>query len=487
MNTDNSRQFWSEGENGRVSLDNYEFKEFLEANNFFKNKPNPNSSFNIIHKDGIFLKIRDELDVKDYVLDYILSNRLGKKVYNLMTGKASIFQRQYLSMIKSEDITVLRDTKDTAYLFYQNGVVEVNKGKSELKPYKHYGLHIWEDQVIKRDYIEADHHESEYRTFIWKIAGGFDIKEDSTEEEKQRYETAVDRYNTFQTVIGYLLHSYNVGGDNKAIILNDELISDDPNGRSGKGLFWNGLKHLKKVQSLNGKSFKFDAPFPYQSVKTDCQVLVWDDVRKNFDFEQLFSVITEGIEITYKGKDTIKLPIEDSPKILITTNYTIKGKGGSHDARKFEVELSTFFNSDYTPIDFFGHKLFDSWNKKEWARFDCYMIECIKKYLSNGLMSYKSISLPFKKLQVEITKELFECIDAVSKNEWINSNDFYDTYVSMIPKRWNAKTKNAVTLDLKKYCKFYNYEYDSQTSNGVKKFMIRNNGFINHDINDTPF
>ncbi len=65
MNTDNSQQFWTESENGRVSLDNYEFKTFLGCNNFFKNKPNEESSFNIIHKDGIFLKIRDEIDVKD--------------------------------------------------------------------------------------------------------------------------------------------------------------------------------------------------------------------------------------------------------------------------------------------------------------------------------------------------------------------------------------------------------------------------------------
>jgi hypothetical protein len=103
MNDNNTFPFWTEGDNGKVSLDNYEFKEFLEANNFFKNKPNPNSSFNIIHKDGIFLKIRDELDVKDFVLDYILNNNLGKRVYNLMTGRASIFQRQYLSMIKSDE------------------------------------------------------------------------------------------------------------------------------------------------------------------------------------------------------------------------------------------------------------------------------------------------------------------------------------------------------------------------------------------------
>ena len=86
---------------------------------------------------------------------------------------------------------------------------------------------------------------------------------------------------------------------------------------------------MKKLQTIDGKQFKFGGDFPYQSVKTDCQILVFDDVKKNFQFENLFSVITEGIDITYKGKDTIKLPIEDSPKIVISTNYVLKGNGDS--------------------------------------------------------------------------------------------------------------------------------------------------------------
>jgi hypothetical protein len=485
----NFYQFWSENEKGLLSINNYAFKHFLEQENFFKNKPNENSTFNIIKKDGIFLKIKDEWDIKDHVLDFILKNDLGQKVFNLMTGRATLFKRDYLSMIKSEQIEILRDNKETSYLFYENGVLEISKTGTTLKPYSKYGLYIWEDQVINRKYIDADHHDSEYRKFIWLISGGFSLSNDPSQEDKERYQSAVDRYNTFQTVIGYLLHSYNSGGDNKAIILNDEAISDDPNGRSGKGLFWNALKQLKKVQSLNGKSFKFDAPFPYQSVKTDCQVLVWDDVRKNFDFEQLFSVITEGIEITYKGENTIKLPIEESPKILITTNYTIKGKGGSHDARRFEVELSNYFNEKYTPINEFGHKLFDDWDDKEWARFDCYMIECLKKYLNIGLLPYKAISLPLKKLQVDISKELFDCINAIQKDEWVSFDEFYTSYCSTV-KKFTEKTKTAVTQSIKnKYCEFYGLIYEDRTSNGIKKFMIKTKpGFEQLNINnEMPF
>ena len=457
MNDNNLNPFYSTSQDGKPSLDIYEFRRFLEHSGFFKNIPNENSTFNLIKKNGIFLEIKDETNIKDFVLDYIIENHLGKSVYNLLAGKVTTFKRDFLSQISTKEIEILKDTKDTCYLFYENGVVEVKQDSQNLKKYSDYGLSIWKDQVIKRNYTNSDHHDSEFRTFIWKISG-----------------ENVDRYNTFQSVIGYLVHSYKSKGDNKAIILNDEMISDEPNGRSGKGLFWNALSNMKKVQSIDGKKFSFQDQFPYQSIKTDCQVLVFDDVKRNFAFENLFSVITEGIEITYKGQNTIKLPVEDSPKILITTNYVLKGTGGSHDARKFEVELSTFFNAKHTPIDFFGHMLFDDWDLEEFARFDCYMIECVKKYLNNGLMNYESISLPFKKFEIDISKELLECVETLKSGQWYESLWFYEFYENQLINKFdrNKKTKNMVTKYIIKYCEFFDFKYESVSPGGVKKFKI---------------
>ena len=455
MNMNNLEPFWRISQDGKPSLSILGFRRFLEGSGFFKNRPNENSTFNLIKKEGIFLEIKDETDIKDYVLDYVLDSEDNESVYNLMAGKTTTFKRDFLSQIVSKEIKVLKDTKDIAYLFYNNGILEINKEGQQLKNYSDYGLSIWKKQVINRDYIDADHHTSEFRKFIWKISG-----------------ESVDRYNTFQSIIGYLIHSYKSKVNNKAIILNDEIISDEPNGRSGKGLLCEAINQLKNVNSLDGKKFSFQDQFPYQSVKTDCQVLVFDDVKPHFQFINLFSIITEGMEITYKGQNTIKLPIEDSPKIVITTNHIIKGNGGSHDARKFEVELSSFFNANHTPIDFFGHRLFDDWDSLEWARFDCYMIECVKKYLNNGLISYQSINLPFKKFEVEISKELFEVLKDLNFDEWIVFEDFYNVYCNNVSKKWDAQKKNAVTRNLKKYCNFFNYTYDEVISNNIKKFKI---------------
>jgi hypothetical protein len=257
-----NEEFWSKNEKGNYSLNNKRFKDFLESHDFFKNSPNEGSTFDFIQKQGIFMKIVYEKDMKDFVIEWIEENKCDEGVFNLMTGNLKFFKRDYLSLLKSKPIDVLKDNKDECYLFYRNCIVKITENNKEIISYSDVNMGIWRDQVINRDYYPTDHHESEYRTFIWKIAG----------ENQQKYKA-------FETVIGYLLHSFKTNSNNKAIIFNDEVISDNPNGRSGKGLFWNALKQLRKVQSLDGKTFDFNKSFPYQSVATDCQVLVFDDVR----------------------------------------------------------------------------------------------------------------------------------------------------------------------------------------------------------------
>ena len=457
FNMVDNEEFWSKNEKGNYSLNNKRFKDFLESHDFFKNSPNEGSTFDFIQKQGIFLKLIYEKDIKDFVIEWIEENQCDEGVFNLMTGNLKFFKRDYLSLLKSKPIDVLKDTKDECYLFYKNCIVKVTKDNKEVISYSDVNMAIWRDQVINRDYYPTDHHLSEYRTFIWKIAG---------QDEK--------KYKAFETVIGYLLHSFKTNSNNKAIIFNDEVISDSPNGRSGKGLFWNALKQLRKVQSLDGKTFDFNKSFPYQSVATDCQVLVFDDVRKSFNFENLFSVITEGITIEYKGKDSIKLDVTESPKIIITTNYTIQGDSASFNARKYEVEMSSYFNDTYTPIMEFGHELFNEWSDDEWANFDNYMMECISIYLKEGLLDMPLKNLDYRKLIDQIGQEMNIFFAGLEKNDYISIKSTYDNLMDNFPElRKRNISQNLMTRNLKKYCEFSKYIFETSYSGGIGKMIIR--------------
>ena len=257
------------------------------------------------------------------------------------------------------------------------------------------------------------------------------------------------------------MHTFKTSANNKAIIFNDETISENPNGGSGKGVFWNAISKMKKVSMIDGKSFEFTKTFPYQTVSTDCQVLVFDDVKKNFTFESLFSLITEGITIEYKGQDAIKLPIQKSPKILITTNYTVGGVGGSFERRKFEVEMSSYFNSNNTPLDHFGHLLFDDWVDEEWARFDAYMVNCLQYYLKNGLVNNEFGNLLTRKFIVETAHEFFEWTKEgnIKLNERLYKGTIFEDFVNEYPdfKKFLSQKKFKKWLEL--YAIFVDAKY----------------------------
>jgi hypothetical protein len=265
-------------------------------------------------------------------MDYLVqSNRIP--VFDAVAEKSKLFTPQYLSMIDTANVEMERDGIDYGMIYYKNAAVKVFDTYHEIYEYSELKGYVWNNQIIDRDFIDADHHESMFRSFIWFISG-----------------QEVERYDTMKSVIGYMLHSYKTSANNKAIILNDETISDNPNGGSGKGILINAIGYMKKVSTIDGKTFDSNKSFPYQTVSSDCQVLAFDDVRKNFNFESLFSIITEGLTIEYKGRDAIKLPVKDSPKVLISTNYTIKADGGSFKRRMFEVELSSYFGTHHTPL-----------------------------------------------------------------------------------------------------------------------------------------
>ena len=373
-------------------------------------------------------------------------DNIGYGPYDFMASNTGYFTIDFLSMLSTTEINIKEDDANTCYLYYKNCVVKITKDKIEKIDYIDVDGFIWKRQIINRDYNEFDHHKSEFRKFIWLISG-----------------KNIEKYNSFKSVIGYLLHSFKTSANNKAVIFNDETVSENPNGGSGKGLFWNALKNMKKVSSIDGKTFEFTKSFPYQTVSTDTQILVFDDVKKNFNFESLFSLITEGITLEYKGQDAITIPVEKSPKILITTNYTIGGIGGSFERRKFEVEMSSYFSFKHTPLDEFGHMLFSDWSNDEWLMFDNYMINCVQYYLENGLLKHDFNNLEVRKFIKETSYEFYEWSkdrDNLPYNIRINKTEYYNRFINEYQdfRKWLSQKK--FTQWLEAYGKYYEINFE---------------------------
>jgi hypothetical protein len=465
--------FWTYSENDQVQINAYKFKLYLQNKQCFKYYPVANQkAFIFIKKDENFIEEVNEFQIKDIVLgDLLYRNEID--VFNSVAMKTNLFLPSFLSMIETANVELEKDGKDFAWLYFKNNAVKVFQDSYEIYSYSELETYIWKDRIIDRDFINADHHDSMFRSFVWFISG----------ENKERY-------NTMKSVIGYLLHSYKTSANNKAIILNDEIISDNPNGRSGKGLLINGIGKMKKLDTIDGKNFEFNKSFAYQTVSTDCQVLAFDDVKKNFNFEQLFSAITEGLTIEYKGQPAIKLPVKDSPKIVISTNYTIKSEGGSFEGRMFEVEFSSYFNSNYSPQQQFKCMLFDDWDTKEWARFDHFMINCLQYYLENGLVAYEHKNLKYRKLINGTSREFVYWMEEkqFTNNQTINYKEWMADFVSENEdyKKW--LTQNIYNKWLKLFFEFKNIDFESVSIKGKRYYKINAEDLQDgEDNNEAPF
>jgi hypothetical protein len=404
---DNAKQtFWDKNDRGVIRIVHILFKQFLEDNGFYKFCPEGSRNYVFVKVTNNLIDHTSEKEIKDFILTYLLELD-DISVYNYFADNTRFFKEEFLSMLSTIDIYFIEDNKYSAYLYYLNCAVKISKNDIVPIDYLDLGGYVWKDHVINRNFnICSVTEKCDFKKFISNINGSDN-----------------NRVKAMESTLGFLMHGYKNLSFCPAVILNDEVISDNPEGGTGKGLLMNALSKMKKLVVIDGKSFMFERSFAYQLVSADTQILCFDDVKKHFDFERLFSVVTEGLTLEKKNKDAIKIPFSKSPKIAITTNYAIKGAGNSFARRKWELELHQYYNKNFTPLDEFGKLMFGDWNDDDWCEFDNYMIFCLKNYLNTGLVKSKFVNLKIRQLSAESCHEFIEWCGLVEGQDRTNSLD----------------------------------------------------------------
>ena len=459
--------FWSRNDKGVIKIEHIDFKTFLEDNGFYKFCPEGSKIYVFVRVSNNLIDHTTEKEIKDFVLNYLLDVD-DFSIYNYFADSVRYFREEFLTLLSTIDAYFISDTKEEAYLYFTNCALRITSGGVDVIDYLDLGGYVWRDQVINRSFVQSEDLNCDYRKFISNIS-----KSDR------------ERINTLESTIGFLMHGYKNLSSSPAVILNDEVISDNPEGGTGKGLFMNALSQMKKLVIIDGKHFNFEKSFPYQLVSADTQILCFDDVKKHFDFEKLFSVITEGLTLEKKNKDAIKIPFEKSPKVAITTNYAIKGAGNSFARRKWEVELHQHYNGHHSPLDEFGRHFFAEWEKEEWIKFDNYMISCLSSYLSTGLVKSKFINLKIRQLSSETSHEFIEWVglvqgsnNKIQKDVRLYMNTLYLDFIEQNP---DYAPKSKLTISkikfykwLESYSKFLSGRVDSDRDAMGKWIMFEN-------------
>ncbi len=209
-----------------------------------------------------------------------------------------------------------------------------------------------------------------------------------------------------------------------------------------------------------------------------------EDIREKFPFERLFSLITDGCVVERKNKDEIFIPFNESPKIVLSTNFSITGVDDSTIDRQFIIEFSDYYNKSHRPVDDFGNPFFSGWNESEWSDFDNFMIGCLQIYLNKGLIAYEYINLEKKKLIDETCPEFVEFAESLtqtlSKREGFSrefeKKELYENFKKEY-EEFDKLTQSKFTRWLKVWGRVKNYETVEEKSGSKRtiKYIAREN------------
>ncbi len=429
---------------------------FLENNGFYKYRAGDGYQFIHVDKINNQVELVNELKIKEFMIDYLKSTDSieFKRVREMFRrGAKNYCSTNILEGLEYYTPELRRDTADTAFVYFQNTYVEINKNGIFPKKYTAQKGFIWKKQLIQENYTDVDYTDSDVNKFIWYSCTGRKgaIADRSPEEW--------EKYNSVCTTIGYILHRYKSPVLTKAVIAVDKKLrrGAENNGRSGKSLFIKLISKMLNVVTIDGRNFGFDKDFNFQKVNIDTSLINFDDVKPNFDFTRLFSMITEEFSFEKKRIDLITIPFSDAPKFFISSNSTLKGDGESSIARQQIIEFSTYFNATHTPAIEFGRMFFHDWDTAEWQKYYCFMLHCIKMYLESGLIAFPLENYALNKLIDTAGEEFIDYMDEAIKANMqhghvrFDSKVIYDKYIELTAPKYPIK-KNTYSKWVRMWC-----------------------------------
>jgi len=455
--------FWDTDKNGKLSLNDYKFKLFLENRGFYKVQLN-DKEFTFVKVYNNIINEVNEVHIKDFVLNHVVE--VDMNVYNFFAKSTSKFSETYLNQLATKDLAMVRDDDKNSYLFFKNGVLKVTEENTEMIDYINIGGFVWEKNIIPHNFTFTKD-STDFETFINNV---------SNKDEKRKL--------IVETSIGYLLNNYKKQDEGLAIIFYDETLNDNPSGRTGKTLISKALQNCRKLVTLNGKEFNNKGQFPYQTINLDDNIICFDDMERSFKFETLFSIITGNLVLNKKNLQPIEIPFDRSPKILFTSNYILSGVGDSHDARKVEIELYRHYSKTYKPINEFGKLFFTDWNVNEWNCFFSYMVGNIQKYFKHGLIYSELKTGKTKKLIANTCEDFYDFCE----NEFLWKPDHFYTTKEIMQSYADGVREMPRTMNISwfgrwlgMYFDYKQWKREDTTNGGIRKFSV--SGFDAKDDN----
>ncbi|SNR68703.1 hypothetical protein SAMN06265371_108219 [Lutibacter agarilyticus] len=452
-------QFW-EYVDGKPRISHSRIINFLEMHGFMRLKIS-NSNYVIVRKQNNRLLETCVGDIIHFIGCHLKTLRLFDVYEIFAKGVTTYISQQKLNLMKIENLPSDRDGKFDSNFYFENCYCHVTKDGCQALGYETLPIVIWENRIIKSKYsIPLNRNEGQFEIFCKNLTKGDD-----------------KRLLALKTILGYLLHRNREHGEMKAIILYDEkmTLNDLANGGTGKTLLSKAIGVFRDVETFDGKEIKSGSWFKNQRINLTTDVIVYDDLNKNVSLENFYSMITSGVEVEKKRQDAFFIDFEESPKILITSNYPVKGPGGSSDIRRrHEFEIANYYDADFTPEKEFGNRFFDKyWHEDEWSKFYQFMMGCVQDYLKYGLLNAPTLNLDKEKMRENSCTEFVEFADSfIEYNRWIDKRQFESDFKEFYP-QFKVVSSHQISKWIQDYAVKNGGDYERVSSGGDYNFIIK--------------
>ena len=369
---------------------------------------------NLIKSDGTYIEEVEPRFFFDEIKKYIREEDadLYKDIcnaYETFIEKHGAFTISRLQILP--DNLILKDTKDTAFKCYQNGILKITAAELEVKPYTSFnGKLIWKKNVQPRNFIPGN--SGRYLEFL-QLATEYNINS-----------------SYILNCIGYLAHEYKDGTVAYIIVLTEQCENPKDGGGAGKNVFSELFKKITTFVSKPGSQIKYDEKF-MQSWNGQ-RIFCLSDVSKNFNYGFLKELASGSGLMKKLFKDEAEITADLMPKFLIQTNYSPKITDGGLKRRIRIIEFTNFFTKcGGVDKHFSGCYFPDEWNQDDWSGFDSLMAEAVQHWLANGrsipeaALSYTGWTKQFRNEYGELLAGFIEeHISEWVQTKFISNDDF---------------------------------------------------------------
>jgi hypothetical protein len=510
-----------------LKFDYVNMKKFFRNRGFFRihNDDRPNELIKV--ENNIIRVLKDHTEARDYAME-LAEEVFDKEVQNmLIQGSGQYFGPEKIGQIAFFEPNFFPPDKNSEYLFFKEKYWRVSADGVEEKSLGELNGHVWAEQLKQYDAKRLDRLvkvERERRTigdvpvynvefsetgkqcdfadFLWitsfhkwaeynddsRKPNGARIKEEDLNDVSVHFVSKM-------TAIGYLLHKYRDKNCEKAVIGMDAKISEvgEAFGRTGKSLLGFAISYAKNQVYIDGKRPDMEHDrFIWQEVNRKTENIFIDDVRVNFDFDLLYTIIVGMMTIEGKGAIKYTLKGNDVPKIYLTTNHMLNGSTTSYTDRQFKLAFSDFFDDDFKPFEYFGRSFFTEWDETQWNLFYNFMAECLELYFvaqkngwginHSGLIAAPCDSLERRQARQEMGERFFQWIsdylgvteenheqDGEKLNFRLVRSDMQNNFLEKNPREKNYYTPNKFWKKLACFCRYYGYRLNpAQTVDPAK-------------------